>query len=193
MSVASLEQLIAFFNQLHAREDHLHQELFVRSFNEWAKPALLYAFNRVDVEKSDKEIVSYVCKTFYTKFIELRAKSQGMSRMRRKGKWVYYKMEPVNEDTFRDRDVLHVIFHDDRADYPPLGVMAQKLTKRQTRLLVDLYEYVREDVRNLTTEEFYEKYPHKRMSYRRMAEEMDFSYDSFVKNIQRIRGRVRKM
>ena len=137
----------------------------------------------------DKEVVAYVCKTFYTKFIEVRAKSQGMSRKRREGKWVYYKVETVDEDTFKEGDVMQVIFHDDRADYPPLGVMVQKLNKRQTRLLVDLYE----DVRNLTTEELYEKYPHKRMSYRRMAEEMDFSYDSFVKNIQRIRGRVRKM
>ena len=28
---------------------------------------------------------------YYTKFIEVRAKSQGMSRKRREGKWVYYK------------------------------------------------------------------------------------------------------
>lgn len=191
MSVDALERHIIFFNKLHTEEDQLHVKIFDQAFNEWAKPALLYAFKRVDVEKSDKEVVSYICKTFYSKFVELRAKSQGMSRVRRGGKWIYYKVLPVNEENFRECDVMQTIFHEDKSDYPELSEMAVKLTKQQRRLLIKLYDYVREDVRELTTEEFYCKYPHKRMSYKRTAEDMGVSYDSFVKNIQRIKAKIR--
>ena len=190
MAVAQLEEYIIFFNKLHEREDKLYEKLFVQYFNEWVKPALLYAFDRVDIEKSDKEIVSYICKLFYTKFMEIRAESQGMDRMRRGGKWIYYKVKPVNEDEFRENDVMQTIFHEDRADFPGISEIAEKLTKRQTQLLLKLHDYIREDVRDLSTEEFYEKYRHKRMNYRRTAEELGHSYGSFVKNIERIKQRI---
>jgi len=190
MSVAQLEEYIIFFNKLHEREDQLYEKLFVQCFNEWAKPALLYAFDRVDVGKSDKEIVSYICKLFYTKFLEIRAESQGMDRMRRGGKWIYYTVKPVNEDEFREIDVMQTIFHEDRADFPGISEMAENLTKRQTQLLLKLHDYVREDVRELSAEEYYEKYRHKRMNYRRTAEELGLSYGSFVKNIERMKRRI---
>lgn len=190
MSVA-LENHIFFFNKLHEIEDRKYERIFKRAFDEWAKPALIYAFNKVDLSKSEKEIVAYVCKTFYTKFIELRAASQGMNRKYRNGKWVYYYKKGVNEDEFRYNDVMQTIFHGEEGGvYAGLDEIAQNLTKRQTKLLIQLHDYVREDVKGLSSIEFYEKYRHGKMNYKRVSQELGYSYPGFTKNIERIRRKI---
>jgi hypothetical protein len=189
--VLELEEYIEFFNALHAEEDQYHHELFEEAFEEWAKPALLYAFDRVNIEKSDREIVRYVSLTFYTEFIRKRAEYQGKRRKRRDGKWVYYYEKGINEFDFLHEDVYRLIFHlEDEGAVPTLTEIAEKLTKRQTSLLIEVYNYVRDDVRDLSTDSFYEKYPHERMNYRKVAEDLGRSYDSFVKNIQRMKDRI---
>jgi hypothetical protein len=191
MSVLMLEDYIFFFNKVHEIEDQRREKLFERAFEKWARPALIYAFKKVDVSKSEKEIVSYVCKTFYTKFIERRAKSQGLNRKRRDGQWVYYYVYDINEFDFRHNDIMRLIFHGERDQiYNELDEMAEKLTKRQTNLLIELQDYVRKDVAKLSTDEFYKKYPHERMNYKATAKELGYSYDAFVKNIERIKRRI---
>ncbi len=181
---------IEFFNHLHAKEDRAYEDLFKESFFEWARPALLYAFDKVDTKKSDKEIVSYICKTFYTMYVDVRAKSQGMNRKRRNGKWVYYYVHEVNEFEFTENDVMQVIFQDDEKDFPALSKIVSNLTKKQVKFLIDLHNYVREDVSSLSSEQFHTKYPHKRMNYKLVSKELGLSYESFVKTIQRIKGKV---
>lgn len=189
--VADLERHIEFFNELHAREDRNHEQIFVGVFNTWAKPALLYAFEKVDVGKSDREIVTYICKAFNTKFIAKRAESQGMARRRVNGKWVYYHQREVNDFDFTNNDVMECIFQT-TGDFPDLAEMAPLLTKSQTKILINLNNIVRDDVSQLTQQEFYTKYPHKRMNYRQTSEAIGVSYESFVKNIQRIKARLGK-
>jgi hypothetical protein len=189
--VLELEQYIDFFRALHAEEDQYHNELFEEAFEDWARPALRYAFERVDVKKSDKEIVRYVCLVFYTEFIKLRAESQGLRRKRRNGKWIYYYEKGINEFDFLHEDVYQLIFHiEDEGEVLTLGEIAKKLTKKQVSLLISVYNYVRDDVRNLSTDDFYKKYPNTRMNYRRAAIDMGYSYEAFVKNIQRMRLRI---
>lgn len=188
--VCDLLDYIDFFNDLHAREDKRKEKIFAHTFYEWAKPALLIAFEKVDVEKSDKEIVSYTCKAFYSQFIETRAKSQGFYRVRRGGKMHYYYRREVNDFVFTETDVMEVIFHEESRRYQPLTEMAGKLTKKQTQFLITLHNYVRDDVVSMTTDEFYVKYPHRRMSYRKTANELGINYDSFAKTVQRIKKRI---
>jgi hypothetical protein len=186
-----LEDYIFFFNKLHEIEDERYEALFERAYEEWARPSLIYAFNKVDVSKTEKEIVSYVCKTFTTKYIELRAAGQGMRRKRRSGRWFYYYEKEVNEFDFRHNDIMKVIFHgEDESKFKELEEMAQLLTKRQTKLLIQLQAYVRNDVRNLNKEEFQEKYPHYKMNYTKTSEELGFKYSAFVKNISRIKQKI---
>lgn len=188
LASVQLEKYIDFFNYIHAQEDERYEKIFVRSFNDWVKPALLYAFDKVDTTKSEREVVSYICKAFYTAFIKNRADSQGLHRVRRGGEWRYYTRKPINEFEFRESDVLETIFH--RPIDLPIEEMALKLTKNQNRLLVRLHDYVRKDVKELSDEDFYEKYKHGHMHYGKTAEEMRVSYASFVKNIERIKKKV---
>jgi hypothetical protein len=191
LSAVELENYIFFFNKLHENEDRWYEKIFEKSFEECARPALIYAFNKADTSKSEKEIVAYVCKAFYTKYIELRAKSQGMDRVRRDGAWHYYYIKDINEFDFRHNDVMSVIFHGEQYQkYKPLEKMAALLTKNQKKLLIQLQNYVREDVARLTQAQFYEKYPHARMSYRKTAEELGYPYHAFVKNIERMKQRI---
>ncbi|MFL7944507.1 hypothetical protein ACKA0G_29060 [Priestia megaterium] len=189
--VAELEWHIDYFRKLHEREDEYHEKYFELAFEEWAKPALYYAFERVDIKKSDKEIVRYISLTFYTEFVRIRAEYQGMRRKRRGDKWVYYFEKDINEFDFMHENVLNLIFHtEDQEKIPTLTELSKKLTKKQTALLIQVYNYVRDDVRELSTKEFYEKYPNERMSYKKIAGDMGYSYDSFVKNIQRMKSRI---
>jgi hypothetical protein len=186
-----LENHIFFFNQLHEMEDKRYEEIFEFTFEKWARPSLKYALSKVDISKSEKEIVRYVCKTFYTKYIELRATSQGMNRKYREGKWVYYYTKGINEDDFRYNEVMRTIFHgNDDQKYKEIDEMARLLTKRQTKLLIQLHDYVREDVRNLDNEQFYNKYPHGKMNYKSTCEKLGYNYHGFVKNIERMKRRV---
>jgi len=189
-AVLDLEDHIFFFNLLHDKEDRKYNRLFEESFEGWARPALVTAFDRVDIEKSDREIVAYVSRVFYTEYVANRAKSQGMQRKRRNDKWEYYYVQDINDEDFGHNDVMQVIFQSDREDYPSLSVIADKLTKNQTQLLIKLYNYVRDDVSLLSTERFYKKYPHKRMNYKLVSEKLEISYDSLVKNIQRMKVRI---
>jgi hypothetical protein len=189
--VVALEDHIFFFNKLHEIEDARTEKIFEKAFERWARPALVYAFKKADLSKSEKEIVSYICKAFYTKFIELRAKSQGMDRIRRDGQWIYYYIKDIDEFEFRHNDVMRVIFHGERnKNYEELVKMAERLTKNQTKLLIELQNYVRKDVARLNTSQFYEKYPHEKMNYRKTAEELGYPYHAFVKNIERMRQRI---
>jgi hypothetical protein len=189
--VLALEDYIFFFNKLHEIEDQRYEKIFETAFEKWARPALIYAFNKTDISKSEKEIVTYVCKTFFTKYIELRAKSQGMDRKRRDGKWVYYYVYEIDEFDFRHNDIMRVIFHGERdKKYENLEKMAVRLTKNQRKLLIELQNYVREDVARLSTSQFYEKYRHEKMNYRKTAEELGYPYHSFVKNIERMKERI---
>jgi hypothetical protein len=191
LSALQLEDYIFFFNKLHEIEDARTEKLFEKAFEKWARPALVYAFKKVDLSKSDKEIVTYVCKTFYTKYVELRAKSQGMNRKRRDGKWVYYYVKDINEFDFRHNDVMRVIFHgESNQKYEELTEMAKRLTKNQTKLLIQLQDYVRKDVARLNDRQFYEKYPHEKMNYRKTAEELGYQYHAFVKNIERMKQKI---
>jgi hypothetical protein len=191
MRALMLEDHIFFFNKLHEIEDARTEKLFEKAFEKWARPALIYAFRKVDTSKSAKEIVAYVCKAFYTKYVELRAKSQGLNRIRRDGQWVYYYIYDVNDFDFLHDDVMRVIFHGERGQtYKELAQMAESLSKKQTKLLIELHNYVREDVAKLTTTQFYEKYPHERMNYKKTAEELGCSYHAFVKNIERMKGKI---
>ncbi|MBV7509783.1 hypothetical protein KW850_32410 [Bacillus sp. sid0103] len=186
-----LEDHIFFFNKLHEIEDAKTEKIFEKAFERWARPALVYAFEKADTSKSEKEIVTYVCKAFYTKYIELRAISQGLNRIRRDGQWIYYYMRDINEFDFEHDDVMKVIFHGARyQNYKEWEKMAESLTKNQTKLLIQLHNYVREDVSKLTTTQFYEKYPHERMNYKKTAEELGYSYPAFVKNIERMKGKI---
>lgn len=179
---------IDFFNDLHAEEDRRKEKIFIESFNDWVKPALLWAFEKVDVSKSDKEIVSYIGKAFYSRFVDVRAESQGLVRIRRGGKSFYYMRRGINRFDFKEADVLQTILHGVYVE--PLMEMTKKLTKSQTRFLITLNNYVRDDVEWMSTDEFYEKYPHKRMNYRKTAEELGINYESFAKTIQRIKKRI---
>ncbi|MBV7509774.1 hypothetical protein KW850_32365 [Bacillus sp. sid0103] len=191
MRLLMLEDHIFFFNKLHEIENARTEKLFEKAFENWARPALIYAFNKADTSKSEKEIVNYVCKAFYTKYIEIRAKSQGINRMRRNGQWVYYYVYDINEFDFLHDDVMRVIFHGEKYQkYKELGQMAESLTKNQTKLLIQLHNYVREDVAKLTTTQFYEKYPHERMNYKKTAEELGYSYHAFIKNVERMKGKI---
>jgi len=186
-----LEDLIFFFNELHKIEDDETEKIFEMAFEDWARPALIYALNKADTSKSEKEIVTYVCKAFYTKYIEIRAKSQGMNRIRRNGAWHYYYVKDINDFDFEYDDVMKVIFHGERyQNYKELAQMVKLLTKNQRKLLIQLHNYVREDVSKLTTTQFYEKYPHEKMSYRKTAEELGYPYHAFVKNIERMKQRI---
>ncbi|MBD8135773.1 hypothetical protein IFR10_09490 [Bacillus sp. CFBP 13597] len=187
----ALEDYIFFFNELHKIEDDKKRRLFEESFGEWARPALRYAFEKAEPDRSDKELVSYISKAFYTSFLEVRSKSQGMNRRRVNGKWEYYYVKEVNDFDFTDNDVMQCIFRTN-GNFPDLSEMAPLLTKPQVRLLINLNNIVRDDVAQLTEEEFYAKYPHNRMNYRQISEAMDVSYESFVKNIQRMKARLEK-
>ncbi|WP_404459474.1 hypothetical protein [Sutcliffiella horikoshii] len=190
LSSVALDNYIEIFNHVHREEDKLHHQIFEMCFEEWARPALQVAFDRVETEKSDKEIVTYVSKVFFTEYIANRAKSQGLKRKRRGDKWVYYRVEDINDEDFKHQDVLQVIFQLERNNFPTLTEIAAKITRKQTQLLIKLHQYVRQDVEVLSTEQFYEKYPHKRMNYKLVASELGISYDSFVKNIQRIKSKA---
>lgn len=189
-SSLELENAIFFMNCLHRIEDDRYEKLFEHAFEDWARPALESAFKRVDIEKSDREIVSYVCKVFFTEYIARRAESQGLRRKRRGDKWVYYQVEDINDEDFEHSDVMQVIFQSEQNDFPSLSEIAEKLTRRQTDLLIKLYNYVRDDVSTMSTERFYNKYPHKKMNYKQVSDELGISYESFVKNMQRIKSKV---
>ncbi|MCA1319787.1 hypothetical protein LC085_07655 [Bacillus tianshenii] len=190
LSVVQLEHLIELFGYIHRDEDEAFSRIFEMCFEEWARPALLEAFERVDITKSDKEIVTYVCKVFFTNFIANRAESQGIRRKRRNGEWVYYAMKYVSDENFMHEDVLQTIFHTDQINLPILREIDTKVTRQQIRFLIKLYEYVREDVKVMSTEQFYEKYPHKKMNYKEISKELGITYESFIKNIQRIKAKI---
>lgn len=188
--IGDLLDYIDFFNDLHAEEDRRKEGIFKKIYIGWVTPALLYAFEKVDVSRSDREVVTYVCSAFYSRFVDIRAESQGLIRIRRGGEWIYYHRQEIDDFTFTETDIMQVIFHENRRNYPPLKEMEKRLTKRQIRFVIALHNYIREDVSRMNTEQFYEKYPHKRMNYRRTAEELEINYDSFAKNIQRIKKRL---
>jgi hypothetical protein len=100
-------------------------------------------------------------------------------------------MKDINDFDFMHNDVMRVIFHSDRSQtYEELGKMAESLTKKQTKLLIQLQNYVRKDVAELTSDQFYEKYPHEKMNYKKVTEELGYSYSAFVKNLERMKQRI---
>ena len=186
-----LDEEIAFFNELHRKEDALKEELFTEALGDWAIPALEYALERVDTDRSNKEIVSYINRVFYTKYIELRAKSQGLVRKRVDGRWVYYEpKQEFDEDDYRNQQIMEIIFKREEFNYPKRWDRVKILTQRQFLLIDRIEAVIRDDIRRNDKAYFMKNYNHGKMKYNYMASKLGVNYDAFIKNMQRIELKI---
>ncbi|PLS16033.1 hypothetical protein CVD28_18450 [Bacillus sp. M6-12] len=88
--LADLDEEIGFWNALHEKEDKFRDKLYREALHNWAIPALEYAIHRVDSDLPEQQMVSSINLAFLTKFIELRTKTQGLSRKKVDGHWIYF-------------------------------------------------------------------------------------------------------
>ncbi|RFU71018.1 hypothetical protein D0469_03500 [Peribacillus saganii] len=185
--LAETEEAIDFWNELHRKEDEMTEELYNEALCNWAVPALEYAMERVDTERSDREMVSYINRAFYTKYVELRATSQGLVRKREDGRWVYYQpKQDFDEDNYRNQEIMQMIFKRKDFRYPEAWDRFRILTRRQYELLGKVEEVIREDIRRNDPAYFRENYNHGQVKYTYMATKLEMSYEAFIKNMQRI-------
>jgi hypothetical protein len=189
--LAETEEAIDYWNELHRNEDELTEELYNESVCNWAIPALEYALERVDAERSDKEIVSYINRAFYTKYCELRATSQGLVRKRVDGQWVYYEpQQEFDEDDYNNQRIMEIIFKREDVRYPERWERLKIITRQQFHLVDRIEKVIREDIRRNDAAYFMENYNHGKMKYTYMASKLKMSYEAFIKNVQRIEKRI---
>lgn len=186
-----IDEEIEFFNELHREEDEITEELYNEALYNWAVPALEYALERVDSTRSDKEIVTYINRALYTKYVELRAKSQGLVRKRVNGHWEYYEpQQEFDEDNYNNQRIMQIIFKREDVIYPLRWERVKILTQPQFLLLDKIEAVIREDVRRNDPAYFMENYNHGKVRYKYMAARLEMKYDRFIKNMQRIEKRI---
>jgi hypothetical protein len=189
--LAKVQGDIDDWNELHRKEDELTEKLYNQAVYEWAVPALEYALERVDADRSDKEIVSYINLAFYTKYCEQRATSQGLVRKRVDGQWVYYEpQQEFDEDDYNNQRIMEIIFKREDFRYPERWDRLKILTRQQFHLVDRIEEVIREDIRRNDAAYFMENYNHGKMKYTYMASRLKMSYEAFIKNMQRIEKRI---
>jgi hypothetical protein len=186
-----VEEEIDFFNELHRKEDEIAENLFNEALCNLAIPALEYALIRVDVGRTDKEVVSYINRAFLTKYVELRAKSQGLVRKRVNGHWVYYEpQQEFDEDNYKNQRIMEIIFKREDFIYPKRWDRVKLLTQPQFLLIDRIEAVIRADIRRNDSAYFMKNYNHGKMKYKYMAEQLGMNYDAFIKNMQRIEARI---
>lgn len=186
-----VQEKIDFWNDLHRKEDELKEKLYNEALCNWAVPALEYALERVDANRSDKEVVSYINCAFYTKYCELRATSQGLVRKRVDGHWVYYEpQQEFDEDDYNNQRIMEIIFKREDYHYPQRWDRLKMLTRQQFHLVDRIEAVIREDIRRNDAAYFMANYNHGKMKYTYMASKLKMSYEAFIKNMQRIEKRL---
>lgn len=110
----------------------------------------LYAVEKVDCDREEKEMVKYINKAMLTKFIELQMKRDNVKRIRR-GNTSVYKQVDTNEN---ETDAWMLLFG--RTLKHIGGVDAFKLwfTPKQMQFAQEVYDVVDEDLRNNNVDAF---------------------------------------
>lgn len=112
--------------------------------------AFLYAIEKVDCEREEKEMVKYINKAMLTKFIELQMKRDNVKRIRRGNESVYVKAETNAEET----DVWMLMFGKTLKHIGGLEAFAMWLTPKQTKFLESVYSIIETDLKENNVDNF---------------------------------------
>lgn len=148
--------------------------------------ALRHSLMKVDVNRTDKEIISYTNKAMMTKFIELQMKRDGTKRIRRGNESVY-----INVETDSTTDAWLLLFKKTVKYVGGIDRWNLYLNERQMDFIKRVHAKVQEDLDNNNKDAFRWKQDGSPVVIKRhLAEYMNMSETNFKQTLKRIEKKV---
>ncbi|WP_374187616.1 hypothetical protein ACEPPU_07245 [Priestia aryabhattai] len=150
------------------------------------KEALEYALIKVDADKSEKEIISYINKAMMTKFIDLQMKRDNLKRIRKGNESTYVKVE-TDEET----DVWMLMFGKTLKHIGGVEAFALWLTPKQVKFVTEVYNIIERDLKNNNVDAFkWNKDSKPVLKKRYLAEQMGMEETNFKQTLNRCKKKI---
>jgi hypothetical protein len=151
------------------------------------KEALEYALFKVDVSKSDKEIISYINKAMMTKFIEIQMRENNVKRVRKGDKSVYVKAEvQEGEDAW-------MLMFGKSLNFIGLDSFDLWLTPKQRKFVECVHSIIETDLKENNVDAFkWSKDGKPVLNKRYLATRMDMEETNFKQTLKRCEKKIKE-
>jgi len=152
------------------------------------RKALRYALSKVDVERSDKEIIKYINRLMMTKYIHLNIEATGVKRVKVGDETFYIK--PKFDLSNVENSVWMMLINKSLV-FVGADAFDDYLTKSQRQLLNDAYEIVKEQYESENVEFFhFDKNGKTYLNKRELAHLLDENETNLKQKLKRIETKI---
>lgn len=148
--------------------------------------AFLYAIEKVDCNRTEKEMVKYINKAMLTKFIELQMKRDGVKRIRKGNESKYIKVK-----TDEDEDVWMLMIGKTLKNVGGLESFSLWLTPKQMKFMQDVHDIVKRSLKDNAVDNFrWGEGLKPVLKKRAIAEQLGMSETNFKQTLNRCKTKI---